>query len=93
MAEVMPVALEGPRPGRVHDWAMAWYRSQPIPALDGRTPEALVKSERANAAREYPPRFRNHLQRSSMFCFASATRQIYERPGLALVVHSVSVGS
>ena len=31
---------------RVRDWAggeaqaMAWYRSQPIPALDGRTPEA-----------------------------------------------------
>lgn len=45
--------------GRVRDWAggevqaMAWYRSQPIPALDGRTPEALVKSGRAGAVREY----------------------------------------
>ena len=33
--------------------AMAWYRSQPIPALDGRTSEALVKSGRAHAVREY----------------------------------------
>lgn len=24
--------------------AMAWYRAEPIPALDGRTPEALVKA-------------------------------------------------
>ena len=45
--------------GRVRDWAggdtqaMAWYRSQPIPALDGRTAEALVKSGRATAVREY----------------------------------------
>ena len=44
---------------RVRDWAggeaqaMAWYRSQPIPALDGRTSEALVKSGRAGAVREY----------------------------------------
>lgn len=44
---------------RVRDWAggeaqaMAWYRSQPIPALDGRTPEALVKAGRAGAVREY----------------------------------------
>lgn len=44
---------------RVRDWAggeaqaMAWYRSQPIPALDGRTPEALVKDGRAHAVREY----------------------------------------
>ena len=44
---------------RVHDWAggdaqaMAWYRSQPIPALDGRTPEALVKSGQAAAVRDY----------------------------------------
>lgn len=44
---------------RVCDWAggetqaMAWYRSQPIPALDGRTPEALVKSGRAGAVRDY----------------------------------------
>ena len=44
---------------RIREWAggeaqaMAWYRSQPIPALDGRTPEALVKSGRAGAVREY----------------------------------------
>lgn len=44
---------------RVRDWAggeaqaMAWYRSQPIPALDGRTAEALVKSGQATAVREY----------------------------------------
>ncbi|HMO74317.1 MAG TPA: DUF2384 domain-containing protein [Sphingopyxis sp.] len=44
---------------RVHDWAggeaqaMAWYRSQPIPALDGRTPEALVKSGKAGDVRDY----------------------------------------
>ena len=44
---------------RVRAWAggeaqaMAWYRSQPIPALDGRTPEALVKAGRAHAVREY----------------------------------------
>ena len=44
---------------RVRDWAggeaqaMAWYRSQPIPALDGRTAEALVKSGSASAVREY----------------------------------------
>jgi uncharacterized protein (DUF2384 family) len=43
----------------VRDWAggetqaMAWYRSQPIPALDGRTPEALVKSGQAGAVRDY----------------------------------------
>lgn len=45
--------------GRIRDWAggeaqaMAWYRSQPIPALDGRTSEALVKSGRAGAVRDY----------------------------------------
>lgn len=33
--------------------AMAWYRSQPIPALDGRTAEALVKAGRATAVRAY----------------------------------------
>lgn len=33
--------------------AMAWYRSQPIPALDGRTPEALVKAGEAAAVRDY----------------------------------------
>ncbi len=44
---------------RVQDWAggetqaLAWYRSQPIPALDGRTPEALVKSGEAAAVRDY----------------------------------------
>lgn len=44
---------------RVRDWAggeaqaMAWYRAQPIPALDGRTPEALVKSGQAGAVRDY----------------------------------------
>ncbi len=44
---------------RVRDWAggetqaMAWYRSQPIPALDGRTAEALVKSGCAHAVRDY----------------------------------------
>jgi uncharacterized protein (DUF2384 family) len=44
---------------RVQEWAgseaqaMAWYRSQPIPALDGRTAEALVKSGQAGAVREY----------------------------------------
>lgn len=48
---------------RVRDWsggeaqAMAWYRSQPIPALDGRTPEALVKAGRAGAVREYLDHF------------------------------------
>ncbi len=44
---------------RVRAWAggeiqaMAWYRSQPIPALDGRTAEALVKSGKASAVRDY----------------------------------------
>ncbi|HEX3677353.1 MAG TPA: MbcA/ParS/Xre antitoxin family protein [Sphingomicrobium sp.] len=44
---------------RIRDWAggetqaMAWYRSQPIPALDGRTPEALVKAGEAGAVRDY----------------------------------------
>lgn len=44
---------------RIREWAggevqaMAWYRSQPIPALDGRTPEALVKTGRAAAVRDY----------------------------------------
>lgn len=44
---------------RVDEWAggpmaaMAWYRSQPIPALDGRTAEALVKSGQATAVRDY----------------------------------------
>lgn len=44
---------------RIRDWAggevqaMTWYRSQSIPALDDRTAEALVKSGRAGAVREY----------------------------------------
>lgn len=44
---------------RVREWAgsgtqaLAWYRSQPIPALDGRTAEALVKSGEAGAVRDY----------------------------------------
>lgn len=44
---------------RVREWAggetqaMAWYRSQSIPALDGRTPEALVKAGEAAAVRDY----------------------------------------
>lgn len=48
---------------RVRDWAggeaqaMAWYRSQPIPALDGRTAEALVKAGQAHAVREYLDHF------------------------------------
>ena len=33
--------------------ALAWYRSQPIAALDGRTAEALVKSGHAVAVRDY----------------------------------------
>jgi hypothetical protein len=32
---------------------MAWYRSQPIPALGGRTAEALVKSGEAALVRVY----------------------------------------
>lgn len=44
---------------RIKNWAggdaqaMAWYRSQPIPALDGRTAESLVKSGDAAAVRDY----------------------------------------
>lgn len=44
---------------RVREWsggtiqALAWYRSQPIPALDGRTAEALVKDGKAGAVRTY----------------------------------------
>ena len=43
----------------VSDWAggrnqaMAWYRAQPIPAFDGRTAEALVKSGKSGALRDY----------------------------------------
>src|SRR3546814_12768149 len=43
---------------RIREWAggeaqaMAWYRSQPIPALDGRTPAALVKSGKAGDFRD-----------------------------------------
>ncbi len=45
--------------GLVRDWAgneraaMAWYRSEPIPAFGGRTAEALVKQGRATLVREY----------------------------------------
>ena len=45
--------------GRVCEWAggqaqaMAWYRSQPIPSLGGRTAEALVKSGDATLVRDY----------------------------------------
>jgi len=44
---------------RIEAWAggqtqaMAWYRSQPIAALDGRTAEALVKTGKAGAVRDY----------------------------------------
>jgi hypothetical protein len=44
---------------RIDDWAggeaqaLAWYRSQPIPALDGRTAEALVQSGDAALVRSY----------------------------------------
>lgn len=44
---------------RIEPWAggqiqaMAWYRSQPIAALDGRTAEALVKTGKAGAVRDY----------------------------------------
>ncbi len=35
------------------DQAMAWYRAQPLPAFGGRTAEALVKSGKAVALRDY----------------------------------------
>jgi Protein of unknown function (DUF2384) len=44
---------------RVSAWAggraqaIAWYRSEPIPAFGGRTAEALVKSGHAGALRDY----------------------------------------
>lgn len=44
---------------RLEEWAggrsqaMAWYRAQPIAALDGRTAEALVKSGKAALVRDY----------------------------------------
>jgi uncharacterized protein (DUF2384 family) len=44
---------------RVRDWAggdlaaLAWYRSRPIPALGGRTAEALVKDGRATLVRDW----------------------------------------
>lgn len=44
---------------RVTDWAggerqaMAWYRSEPIPAFGGRTAESLVKDGKAGAVRDY----------------------------------------
>jgi len=44
---------------RVKDWAggetqaLTWYRSQPVPALGGCTPEALVKDGNAGAVHSY----------------------------------------
>ena len=44
---------------RIDEWAggetqaLSWYRSQPIPALNGRTAEALVQSGQAAAVRTY----------------------------------------
>jgi len=44
---------------RIREWAgsnaqaLAWYRAEPIPALDGRTAEALVKAGEAGAVRDY----------------------------------------
>jgi len=44
---------------RIDEWAggetqaLSWYRSQPIPALNGRTAEALVQSGQAAAVRSY----------------------------------------
>jgi hypothetical protein len=44
---------------RVSDWAggsnqaLAWCRSQPIPAFGDRTPESIVKSGQAEALRDY----------------------------------------
>jgi hypothetical protein len=44
---------------RVKEWAggtdqaMAWYRSQPIPAFGGRTAESLVKDGKAADLRDY----------------------------------------
>ena len=35
------------------DQAMAWYRAQPLAAFGGRTAEALVKTGRAAAVRDY----------------------------------------
>ena len=45
--------------GKVESWAggvpaaMAWYRSQPIPAFGGRTAEAMVKAGDATAVCRY----------------------------------------
>jgi len=44
---------------RISGWAggkeqaMAWYRSEPIPAFGGRTAEALLKTGKASAVRDY----------------------------------------
>jgi Antitoxin Xre/MbcA/ParS C-terminal toxin-binding domain len=44
---------------RISGWAggkeqaMAWYRAEPIPAFGGRTAEALVKTGKASAVRDY----------------------------------------
>ena len=37
----------------LHSSARDFLSACPIPALDGRTPEALVKAGRASAVREY----------------------------------------
>lgn len=48
---------------RIREWAgsnahaLAWYRAEPIPALDGRTAEALVKAGEAAAVRDYLDHF------------------------------------
>lgn len=44
---------------RIEDWAggeaqaLAWYRSQPIPAFNGRTAESLVRDGEAASVRSY----------------------------------------
>jgi uncharacterized protein (DUF2384 family) len=53
MAEMLEIIA------RISEWAgsdaqaMAWYRAQPIPALDGRTAESLVKTGDSVAVRDY----------------------------------------
>lgn len=45
--------------GRVTEWAgseeqaLAWYRTEPLPAFGGRTAESLVKDGKAAAVRDY----------------------------------------
>jgi len=44
---------------RIADWAggreraLAWYRTEPLPAFGGRTAEAMVKEGKAAAVRQY----------------------------------------